>query len=357
MKKLEVTSTAFFYIVNFLEKELLGGYINNIQLINYESNDIIKLKIHKTKTKELIVTPNVLFITDFVLPVNPENGGLLKFLKKKLYNQKIQEIKQDKNNRVVFLKLDTYYLIFEFFSSSNIILTDLEFNIITSKQKEEWKDRTIKRGEKYLFPKGKEINLKKPKELLLEIADLNLKDTISYLVKEYNVAPAYISEIKTKEKMVTEIERLYSLEYAKLKLVEGKTKEAVLVLIEATKEQQTTADFFKGIAENYIQNIQAPETKIEIKSKNKQTSILDSQIEKRKEYEKIAKDLEIEAQKIYEYFTVLEKINEQIRLAREKKIPNEEILKKLNAYFSKNYKELNIKSINTKEQSYILEIK
>lgn len=357
MKKLEVTSAAFFYITKELQAEITGGYINNLQLVDHEDNNLIKIKIHKTKTKELVVSPQILFLTELTYPVNPEGGGLIKFLKKKLYNQRIQEIRQDKNNRVIYLKLDDYYLIFEFFSNSNIILTDLELKIITSKQKEEWKDRIIKKNEKYTFPQGKEIFEKTQKELLEEIKDKDLKATISYFVKDYNIYPGYINQEKTQKDIVKKIKELYDLKNPSLVLEKGKTEDELLVLVAKGKEKQDPFDFFKIISENFAEKLKTEETKIEKKSKNKQTSILDSQIKTRKEYEKIASNLQIEGEKIYEYFQIIEKVNEQIRLARDKKIGPEEIIKKLNDYFSKNHKELHIKSIDTKERSYVLEIK
>lgn len=357
MKKLEVTSTAFFYIVKELQEEVLGGYINNLQLVNQEDNNLIKIKIHKKKTKELIVSPNILFLTELAYPVNPESGGLIKCLKKKLYNQKIQEIKQDKNNRVVYFKLDDYYLVFEFFSNSNIILTDLDFKVITSKQKEEWKDRIIKKNEIYSFPQGKEIVKKTEKELLDEIKDKDLKATISYFVKEYNIYPGYINKEKTQKEIVKKIKGIYDCETPALVLEKGRNEDEILVLVAIGKEKQEPFDFFKIISETLAEKLKTEETVTEKKSKNKNVSILESQIKTRKEYEKIANDLQKEGEKIYEYFQIIENINEQIRLARNKKIAPDVIIKKLNEYFSKNQKELSIKSIDTKERSYVLEIK
>lgn len=357
MKKIEVTSTAFFYIVKELESELLGGYINNIQLVNSQDNNIIKIKIHKQKTKELIVTSQVLFLTNLVLPVNSESGGLLKFLKKKLYNQKIQEIKQDKNNRVIYLKLDDYYLIFEFFSNSNIVLTDLELKVITSKQKEEWKDRIIKKNEIYSFPQGKEIANKNKKELTIETKDLDLKKTISYFVKEYNVFSGYINEAKTQTEIINKTTALYNYKNPLLVLDQEKKENEILILVTEGKEKLNAFDFFKEITNQCVSNIQLTETKVEIKTKNRNISIQDNQLKTRKEYEKIAKDLEFEAQKIYEYFSIIDKVNEQIRIARTKKIAPEDIIKKLNDYFIKNHKELKIKSIDTKKGNYVLEVK
>ncbi len=353
--KLDITSTAFFYIVKELQNEFLNGYINNIQLVNYVSNDVLKIKIHKGKTKELIVTSQVLFVTDLVLPVNLECGGLIKFLKKKLYNQRIQEINQDKNNRVVYFKLDDYYLIFEFFSKSNIILTDLEFNIVTAKQKEEWKDRAIKKNEKYYFPQGEDITKKTKKELLKETEELHLKGTISFFVKKYNIYSGYINELTTKQKIIEKAIKLYSYKNVKLCFEEIDNKS--IVLVAACKDKQEVVDFFKEISGHYVKNIQLLETKIETNGKNKQEIILAGQLKTKKEYEKITKELEEEAQKIYGYFQIIEKVNQQIKIARGKKIAPEEIIKTLNDYFAKNYTELKIKSIDTKETSYVLEIK
>ncbi|MFA5745374.1 MAG: hypothetical protein WCX82_02580 [archaeon] len=357
MKKIDVTSAAFFYIVKELEDEFLNGYINNIQLVNYEENNILKFKIHKTKTKELIVTPQILFVTELIYPTNSECGGLIKFLKKKLYNQKIHEIKQDKNNRVVYFKLDIYYLIFEFFSNSNIILTDLEFNIITAKQKEEWKDRTVKKYEKYIFPQSKDIKNATEEQLLIETKDLDIKGTISYIVKEYNVSPAYIGEIKTKNEIISTIKKSYDILTPELELKANKNNSGYIILIKTGECKLNIIEFFKGISDNYSENIKQLDTKEETTKGNKQLSIRDSQLKTKENYLKIAHILEIEGQKIYEYMPIIDKLNTQITIAKDKKVPPAEIINKLNDYFSKNQKELRIKSIDSKARSYILEIK
>ena len=353
MKKLDVTSTAFFYIVKELETEFLNGYINNIQLVNYEENNILKFKIHKTKTKELIITPQILFVTDLIYPTNPECGGLIKFLKKKLYNQKIHEIKQDKNNRVIYFKLDAYYLIFEFFSNSNIILTDHEFNIVTAKQKEEWKDRIIKKNEKYLFPQNKDIKEVDIKQLMDETKDFDLKQTISYLVKEYNTYPGYLVG-DTKEEVVKRLKEIYSFNNPLLYLEEKGEKEIVVV-----RENDSVVDnykFFEAISKHYIENIKIDNVKEEVTKTKKQNSILESQEKTKEEYLEIANTLQKEGEAIYSYFQTIEKINEQIRLARDKKINETEIIEKLNLYFSKNQKELKVTKIDLKNKTYTLEI-
>lgn len=348
MKEIEMTSTALYYVIEKIKQEFIGGYINNIQTI--EGKNLTKIKIHKQKTKELIVSDKLLFIPEHSLPVSEKPHGLIKFLKKKLYNQKIHEINQDKNNRVVYFKLDNYYLIFELFSKSNIILTHLDFVIITSKQKEEWKDRTIVKNEKYLFPQNKNIKETKLEELDKETKDFDVKKTISYLVKEYNVYSGYLLGNTSKE-IIHCAKQIYELKNPTIDIEETEQKKIVVV-----KEGNTQTDFFTQINKHYVLDIIINDKKEEKQKINKQEAIHEQQIQTKKEYQRKADELQKEGEMIYVYFQTIEKINQQISIARDKKITEKEIIAKLNDYFSKNQKELKIKEINLKEKSYILEI-
>lgn len=349
MKEIEITSTALYYIVEKIKEEASLGYINNVQTIESKEN-LIKLKIHKQHTKEIIITPKTLFLSKHNLPVSSTPNGLIKFLKKKLYNQRIQEITQDKNNRVVYFRLDDYYLIFEFFSNSNIILTDLEHKVITSKQKEEWKDRIIKKHEKYEYPQNKDIKTTTKETLLEETKEEDLKKTISYFVKEYNISPLYLNK-KTKEEVIEATKEIYNLKEPELYLEETETKKIVLV-----KESKNSNDFFFPIIKHYLEDIEINSVKEEITKKQKQKSILESQLETKEEYQKLADTLEKEGELIYANFQTIEKINQQINIAREKKIPEEEIINKLNDYFNKFQKNIKILKINLKDKTYTLEI-
>ena len=88
---------------------------------------------------------------------------------------------------MICFELDSFNLIFEFFAKSNIILTDKEFKIITSKQKEEWKDRTIKKFEIYKFPEGKDITQINEKDII----ENEKKEIIREITKKYQIAPYY----------------------------------------------------------------------------------------------------------------------------------------------------------------------
>lgn len=344
-KNIQITSTLLFFISKKLKKELNLGYINNVQTVE---ENIWKIKIHAKKTKELIITPEFCFISEHIFPVS-EIKGFEKYLKKTLYNQRILNIYQDKNNKVICFKLDKYYLIFEFFSKSNIILTDQNFKIITSKQKEEWKDRTIKKGEIYIFPAGEDIKNKTELEISNEIKNFSEPEKIKHLSKKYNLAPIEINQmISEKKNLIKEIIKIYSLEEIGIKKI---IKEDKITFIAYENKE----DIFK-ILEREFQNIyEKKNVEVEKIKISKNEEILINQENKKKEFETKINILEKEGEFIYTNFSLIEEINKQIFFATEKKIPEKEIIQKINKYFENKNIFLKIIEINQKNKTYIIE--
>jgi predicted ribosome quality control (RQC) complex YloA/Tae2 family protein len=345
MIKMETTSTAFYYISKNLEEEIKNGYINSIQTID---KNVWKIKIHRKKTKQLIINPYICFLSEYQIPVT-NIGGFEKYLKKKLYNQKVWDIKQHKNNRLIYLKLDKYYLIFEFFSKSNIILTDNEFKIITSKQKEEWKDRTIKKGEIYKFPVGEDLKEKTDTEINLEFKDKEKKQIISELAKKYNIAPIESNLILEKNNL-NNIKELYNYKNPLLTLKKHNNKDIITVT------DNNKNNIYINIEKIFLEKYK--EQKIESKNKKKQKleNILKEQKKTIKKFEEKISCLEKEAQQIYSYFTYIDEINKQIEKALKKKIHSNEIINKINNQLNKINQPLKIININQKNKTYKLEI-
>ncbi len=343
MEKIETTSTAFYYIANKLKEELLGGYINNVQTID---KDVWKIKIHKKQTKQLVVSPDVCFITNYQLPV-AVSGGFEKYLKKVLYNQKIHELSQNKNNRLIYFKLDKYYLIFEFFSSSNIILTDLDFKIITSKKKEEWKDRKIIKNEIYKFPAGEDIKIEDEKEIIKEIKNLDEKEIIKYFSKRFNIAPVEINNIENKT--VKNIKKIYEYKKPILTIIEKASKKTITV--EDNKEE---TNIFENIEKIYIEKYKIKVIEKKDTKKDKLLKIIDNQRKTKIEFENNIITLDKEGEVIYSYFTIIDEINKSINGALNKKVNVEEIIKKINAYLEKGKQPLKILEINQKKKTYKL---
>jgi len=358
MEKIDVTSTVFYYVAKNLSDELLGGYINNIQTLD---ENTFKIKVHKQKTKQLIINNNVCFLSDYLLPTI-ENNGFGVFLKKALVNQRIHEIKQDKNNRVIYFKLDKHYLIFEFFSNSNIILTDINFKIITSKQKEEWKDRIIKKGEIYKFPINYNIREYTENEIISEIERTTQKtfeqigrtELISYLVRIYKLPPSdmesIIDEQKISKKTITKIKKLYEYKKPKLVFVDWKTNKTLTVINEE-------GFIYDDVEKHYLESYKRNAVKSDVIKQSKNEIILKEQIETKNAFEEKIKTFNKEGETIYAYFPQIDQINQQIKLATSKKINETEIINKINDYLNKNNLGIKIININQKNKTYIAEFK
>lgn len=341
MEKLIVTSTVFYYISNKLKEELIGGYINSVQTID---NKVWKIKIHKKETKNLIVAEDICFLSNYKFPVD-EIGGFERYLKKKLDNQKIHEINQHENNRLIYFKLDKFYLIFEFFSKSNIILTDLDFKIITSKQKEEWKDRVIAKNQIYKFPQSTHI-LNYKEDINNEIKELSKIELIKYFSKKFNIAPAELNKLK--EITVDNIKQMYEITTPVLEIAENN-----YVVVKSNKDK----DFFESIEQIYLKKYTQKFIKKEDTKIKKTEKILFDQEKHKQELLNKIKETKQQGDLIYQYFTTIEQINNSINKALEKEIPINEIIEKINSVLTKQKSELRIKKIDRKSKSYILFIK
>jgi predicted ribosome quality control (RQC) complex YloA/Tae2 family protein len=359
MEKIDVTSTVFRYIVKNLSDELVGGYINNIQSID---EDTFKIKVHKKKTKQLIVNPKLCFLSDYVLPTN-ETKGLVAYLKKTLLNQRIHEINQDKNNRVVYFKLDKFYLILEFFSKSNLILTDLDFKIITSKQKEEWKDRLIQKGQIYKFPTNTDIKILEDAKIikLLEedlakrLGSLTKKELITYLVKKYNLPPSDIEIVvgekeKISKETIKNIKEIYNYENPRLVILDGNKNKMISVVNEEGK-------LYDELEKYYLEVYKDNTVEVQTTKQNKNKVILTEQLETKTKFEDYINKLNKEGELIYSYFTYIDQINKQIEIATTKKINELEIIKIINGYLDKSKVPIKIISINQKNKTYIADFK
>jgi len=341
MEKLIATSTVFYYITKKLQEELVGGYINSVQTID---DKVWKIKIHKKETKNLIVTEDICFLSSYKFPVD-EIGGFEKYLKKKLDNQKIHEINQNENNRLIYFKLDKFYLIFEFFSKSNIILTDLDFKIITSKQKEEWKDRIIAKNHIYKFPQSTHI-LNYKEDINKEINGLPKVELIKYFSKKFNIAPVELNKLQ--KITVDSILKIYNISTPVLEIIENN-----YVVVKNNKHKM----FFEDIEKIYLEKYTQKFTKKEDTKIKKIEKILNDQKEYKQELLDKIKETKQQGDLIYQYFSTIEQINNSINKALEKEVPTKEILEKINLALTNQNIELKIKKIDRKSKSYILFVK
>ncbi|HLC90406.1 MAG TPA: NFACT family protein [Candidatus Nanoarchaeia archaeon] len=152
MKK-SLASIELAAIVNELQF-LVKGKISKIY--DYGEKELL-LQLHaQNQGKQLlrIIPGKLLNITDKKeSQMNPT--GFCMQLRKYLDNASIISISQKGGERIVVMEIEKkekYSLIIEFFSTGNIIFTDEKNMIIGSLNRQIWKDRVVKQGEKYVFP-------------------------------------------------------------------------------------------------------------------------------------------------------------------------------------------------------------
>jgi len=174
-------------------KILENGFINKSQTTQ---DGLLKLKIHtKEGDKTVIVNDKGFFISKESIAAKQNPGGFSAFLKKFLFNQRIEKIEQKGMDRIVLFYFPNHILILEVFSKGNIILCDKEFNILRAMRKEKWKDRTLAKDEKYNFPSSQGISVLEAneKEFIVKMKE-NRKTCFGAVVEILNVAPKIIEK-------------------------------------------------------------------------------------------------------------------------------------------------------------------
>ncbi len=129
-----------------------------------------------------------------------KQSNLSQQLRKYLEGAYLQSITQKDAERIVILEFEQkdhfYFLIVELFSKGNIILTTREYGIIALLEKQNWKDRAVAVGEKYIFP-APVVNWKKitEKELLEVVKRSEKRNLATALAIELGVGGLYAEEI------------------------------------------------------------------------------------------------------------------------------------------------------------------
>ena len=152
----QLSNLALSHLVEELQF-LENSFVNNVQTLE---NNWLKMKVHTKQfgDKNLILTPNSLFISNYSLPAKGSPGGFSALLKKYLFNQRIISLKLHGVDRIVVMEYPEVFVILELFAKGNIILCNKEMTIIKSMRKEEWKDRILAANAPYKFPSSRGTN-------------------------------------------------------------------------------------------------------------------------------------------------------------------------------------------------------
>ena len=197
MPKKSISSLELAALVNELQF-LLNGKVSQIY---HPEKNLLLLQLHAPRRgKQLlkIISGKWLCLTQQKESALKPSGFCMQ-LRKYIDNAIIKNLYQQGSERVVIFeieKLEKYFLIIELFSKGNIILTDAKNVIITALENQEWKDRTIKPKEKYVFPpleiNWKEVSVKKVQEVLKKSEKRNLATS---LATEIGLGGLYAEEL------------------------------------------------------------------------------------------------------------------------------------------------------------------
>jgi predicted ribosome quality control (RQC) complex YloA/Tae2 family protein len=187
MNKKNLSSLELAALVNELQF-LVRGKIS--QIYQQEKKELL-FQLHAPgEGKQLlkIFPGKILHLTSVKegTPLKPPSFSMQ--LRKYIGNATIKAIFQKDAERILIFELEKekkYSLVIELFSKGNIVLLDAEGKIISVLERQKWKDRTVKPGEKYIFPSS--YNWK-------ELSEKGLKTILNGSEKK-NLATALATEV------------------------------------------------------------------------------------------------------------------------------------------------------------------
>lgn len=356
LKKRSMTSFEYNYLCNELDR-LIGKRINKI----YELEpDVFRIRFDK---EDLIIhLGKRMNITKYIekAPERPSNFTM--FLRKRLLSGVCKKIYQHKTDRILIfeyeVKGEKYSIVFEMFAKGNLILLDKNNKIISSYHREEWKDRVIRKGNPYKFPKSAEMPLMPSKK---EIEKLLNEKYVVVCLSKLPLGTIYIKEVLKRCK-IDEKKKGSKINDKEKECIEGEIKKIVKEakphgFFENNKIMGfalTKLSGYAGVKEYvslnellddyyYIpkEEIIEKEDPEKMRKLRKRLDLQKKHLEELRNKEKECKKI---GDKIYENYDKLEELIKWV----EKKIGKEEWdeidkeLKKINARFNKKTKEIEI---------------
>jgi len=153
--KTDISSLELHYLLK--ELALDGAKLEQLYQVG---NEEFIFQFHVTGVGKKIlrvVLGKLMYIANNKSDVPEKPPGFCVYLRKKLKSARLQSISQLGSERIVEFLFETkdskFKLIIELFSKGNCILCDEQGIILSAMEKQEWKDRSIKPKEKYLYPK------------------------------------------------------------------------------------------------------------------------------------------------------------------------------------------------------------
>ncbi len=335
------------------------------KLYHYRNELLLDLHVpSKGKHFLKIVLSNLIFITESKRDYNiPSNFTM--FLRKTLVNSRLRDIKQLESERILdfeFEKEKKFHLIIELFSRGNIILCRSDYKILGCLTVQKWRQRTIKKGEMYDYPK-RPFNLYKIKEKELKelIKNSKMDSIVKVLAVDLGIGGVYAEELCLTAKIDKNKKELNDKEIKKLheklkKLISKKSESGIyengdIVPFKLEQFKDLKFEKFKtfneAIDKKYGKIEDIVKTRHDLKV-GKILRILEEQKETIKELEKKSEENTKKGELIYEKYQQIDSIIKELNEIR-KKHSWKEIKEKLKGHKV-------IKDIDEKDKKIILEI-
>ncbi|MFA6268222.1 MAG: NFACT family protein [archaeon] len=346
---IQLSNLALLHLVEEL-KFFENGFVNNVQTLE---NGWLKFKIHTKELgdKQLVVTPNALFVSNYSLSAKQNPGGFSALLKKHLNNQRIVSLSQHLADRIIVMTFPKAVLILELFAKGNIVLCDNEMKIIKAMRREEWKDRKLEQNAEYKFPSSRGINPAEAtlKDFTTQLSQ-NSKTFFGACVDIYNTSPLILEfafdELKLDKKkdaqkatpqevksLFEKMKSIYSSKESKVFLNQN-----VIYSTEIGKEKEREFESITA-ALNILLLSEGDKKEIKIKeispveNPKTQKAQKDTQnmLNKIKGFEISASENQKKGEEIFTHYQQIDEVLKVIQKGKQKGLEEKEILEKINS--------------------------
>ncbi len=197
MLKKSISSLELAALVNELQV-LAGSKIS--QIYQREQELLLELHVRGAGKNFLKIIPGKWLCLTKIKNVPLTPSSFCMQLRKYLAGAILKSVHQKGSERIVMMDVESkehYSIIVELFSKGNFILTDRHEMIIAALEQQEWKDRVIEPGKRYLFPVVPAVDWKSlsERELRALLQASGKRDLVTSLATDIGLGGVYAEEL------------------------------------------------------------------------------------------------------------------------------------------------------------------
>ena len=324
-----ITSLDLMFLARELKEKLVDGKIQAIKQVD----KTFIFEIYKQEKFFLkVVLPNVIYVTKISQQAPEKPLNFCMQLRKHLLNKTITDLRQHEFDRIIEVDLEGYKIIFELFSSGNLILTDSNDMIIGIYEQQEWKSRTLRPKTIYKHPPTNVNPFKYEFFEFQKILKTLNKDLVRCLAIDFGLGGLYAEEVCKKleidknklvsslnqqeaDKLFRFFEQLKGLQ-AKANIVLQDDKQVDVVpfeLIQYSENKRVLFEGFNEAVEAYFEGLEKVKKEVrEVEEVKKQEERIERITKKQEDQLKELKEREEEYKKagqiLYEKYDVINRI-------------------------------------------------